>query len=467
MIMKQEKISSSLFACLPFVTLKEDQVGYFGPITFWPGSRAKEFLSEQDYGLFRSYIQWIGQIKAPSEAEDLALVDTIQIKIDQMTCVSIAENVPSESREYLLLDALYLLYFSCCFRNFYYGQKILSFLPFRKILPAQMSFIRDKTRWEADYISENDREDQVVIHIADDDSCVGFGKALEAIYCNHDKVDKESLRAYKRIIRSIRYLIDHTFPRFVNLLGHGLNFSDDTFAPENLIFVASSFEVLFDLGQSKDIVADFKHYLGLLLHIKTTCPMELFCKWVDDFYDTKVKILKGETFVDPYFRRNINFEVPHILLGIKLFVYSVYYSLYHYDLLSAAQEDPSSPLDFKGIHPQESLLFFWTEGALLEKIRRLVQQCSKEELNKESMAEINLLTTLFVSLYDRYCLSTMKRDVGCRFIATSTDLLRADGLSILESLEDLEEKGNLSLAKRIHPYFTEVLRDRLKDKKPI
>ena len=135
-----------------------------------------------------------------------------------------------------------------------------------------------------------------------------------------------------------------------------------------MIFIASSFEALFDIND-KQAAADFKHKLRPLLHLKYGKPVELFWKWVDDFYEVKRHIVHGgDHILDPFFRYNPNFEISHILIGIKLFVYSVYYTLFQYRLLHSIHEDPFTPPDFKWIHPEEILLFFWTESFLLHKL---------------------------------------------------------------------------------------------------
>lgn len=456
-----------LYAYLPFVELAHESMIQFGPVIFWPASKSEEFLPQHLHSTFNNYLQVVGQIKARSNSQDNVLVNTGKLDPKGTTCISIAADVPEEVREFLLIDSLYLLYFACTFRNLYYGQEIPSFNAFRKMAPAHEAFIKDKGNWEHLHINETDREETVCLHIIDPEICQGLGKALESIYLAPGTEDKEFIQAYKRLVRSIRYLVDRFFQRFVNLFGKGLYFSEEIFEPEDVIFLASSFESLFNLDGSQATAADFKHTLRPLLHLKYSRPVEIFWKWVDDFYEVKRRILHGETFLDPLFRLNPNFEVSHILLGIKLFVYAVYYYLFKYQLLQSTHVDPYTPPDFKWIHPEEILLFFWTESSVLEKVNLFIKQSEQGLLKDEALADMNLLTTLFVSLYDRYYLSEQIKGEGIvRFIPSPVSELKKEGIEILEKLKQMSSEDPDSIfLQHVHPYFTGVLEDRLAEKK--
>jgi hypothetical protein len=455
-----------LYACLPFVELASESIILFGPVAFWPASKSPEFLSGNFPSSFEDYLQGMAQIKAHCQEEN-AWIKTRQLNPSKMTCISIAESIPVERRAFLLIDSLYLLYFACIFRHLYYGHEIPSFHPFRKLIPASKEFIQNQQQWEGLHLNETDREETISLHIVDPDICEGLGKALEAIYLPTSSKDPESIRAYKRLIRAIRYLIDRFFQRFVNLVDQGLHFSEEIFEPEDIIFLVSSFESLFYLDNSQAAAADFKHKLRPLLHLKYSRPVEIFWKWVDDFYEVKRRILQGDTFIDPLFRRNPNFEISHILLGIKLFVYAVYYYLFKYQLLQSTYVDPYTPPDFKWIHPEEILLFFWTESSVLEKINFFIKPSEQERLKEEALAEMSLLTTLFVALYDRYYLSEQVKGEGVvRFIPSPLADLSNEGKEILEKLKEIKEKDPQgTFLQFVHPYFINVLEDRLEEKK--
>jgi hypothetical protein len=457
----------ALYAYLPFVELAHESMIQFGPVIFWPASKSEDYLPDHLRSSFRDYMQEMGQIKVRSHNQEKSWVNTITLNPKGTTCVSISEDVPIEVWEFLLIDALYLLYFACTFRNLYYGQEIPSFNAFRKMIPASEEFIKDKHNWENLHIHETDREESVCLSIIDPEICQGLGKALESIYLASGTQDQEFVQAYKRLVRSIRYLVDRFFPRFVNLFDQGLNLSEEIFKPEDVIFLASSFESLFNIESSQAIAADFKHKLRPLLHLKYSRPVEIFWKWVDDFYEVKRRILHGDTFLDPLFRLNPNFEVSHILLGIKLFVYSVYYYLFKYQLLHSTYVDPYTPPDFKWIHPEEILLFFWTEPSVLEKINLFIKQSEQGPLKEEALADMNLLTTLFVSLYDRYYMSAQVKGAGIvRFIPSPLVELTKEGQEILGKLKEMASKDPQGIFLQfVHPYFAGVLEDRLQEKK--
>lgn len=452
-----------LFATLPFVELDHETTIQFGPIIFWPASKSDEFLPESNRASFHDYLQMVGQIKA-KELKNQVFINTGFIDAKKCTCASIASEVPEEIREFLLIDALYLLYFACTFRNLYYGQEIPPFNSLRKMIPAHEEFIKDQSLWKDLYIHETDREETICLHVIDSNICEGLGKALEAIYLGSGTDNPEFIQTYKRIVRSIRYLIDRFFQRFVNLFGKNLNFSEEIFEPEDIIFLTVSFECLFNLEGSGATAADFKHKLRPLLHLKYSRPVEIFWKWVDDFYEVKQRILRGDTFLDPLFRWNPNFEVSHILLGIKLFIYSIYYYLFTYQLLESTRVDPYTPPDFKWIHPEEILLFFWTESAVLEKIHLFLQESEKGPLTDEFLSDLNLLTTLFVSLYDRYYVSEQIKGAGIvRFLPSSVADLKKIGQQILDKFKQMNE--NDPIMKNVHPYFAGVLEDRLNEQR--
>lgn len=456
-----------LYACLPFVELAHESKIQFGPVIFWPASKAEEFLPNHLHASFHDYMQVVGQIKARSNDQEKSFVNTFTLNPKGTTCVSISADIPHEIREFLLIDSLYLLYFTCTFRNLYYGQEIPPFNAFRKMIPASEEFIHNSENWKNLHIHETDREETVCLHIIDPDICQGLGKALESIYSTTAPLDQELVQAYKRLVRSIRYLVDRFFQRFVNLFDKGLNFSEEIFEPEDVIFLATSFESLFNIDSNIETAADFKHKLRPLLHLKYSRPVEIFWKWVDDFYEVKRRIIRGDTFLDPLFRANPNFEVSHILLGIKLFVYSVYYYFFKYQLLQSTFVNSYTPPDFKWIHPEEILLFFWTESSVLEKISLFIKQSEKEPLQEEALADMNLLTTLFVSLYDRYYLSEQLRGEGfVRFIPTPVSELTKEGNVILGKLKQMQEANpENTFLKFVHPYFIQVLEDRLQEKK--
>ncbi len=455
-----------LYACLPFVELAHESTIRLGPVIFWPASKSKEFLHPDVHTVFQEYMQAVGRIKARNQDKLGEFVHTMTLTPKGTTCVSIAENIPSELREFVLIDSLYLLYFACTFRNLYYGQESPSFNAFRKMIPASFNFISQRQNWENLYIEETNREETICLHIIDSEVCKGLGLALDVIYKGGTTHDAATIQAYKRLVRSIRYLVDRFFQRFVNLFGKGLHFPEEIFEPEDVIFLASSFETLFEIND-KHPAADFKHKLRPLLHLKYSRPVEIFWKWVDDFYEVKRRIIHGEPFLDPLFRINPNFEISHIFLGIKLFVYAIYYHLFKFHLLHSTYEDLYTPPDFKWIHPEEIILFFWTEPALLRKLSLFLKQTCQEPIKDEILADMHFLTTLFVSLYERYYLKEQLKGQGIvRFIPSKIADLEVPGYQMIDHLKEIHQIGSKrALIEVIHPRFLQTLEDRLIGKK--
>lgn len=454
-----------LYAYLPFVELNHETRIELGPVVFWPASQSEEVLHQNKFfSTFQDYLQQVRQIKTHSNEIPGTFINTIPLIAKRMTCVSISEKIPVAMREFLLIDSIYLLYFACTFRNLYYGHEIPPFSSFRKMIPASEEFVNEKKNWENRHINEEDREDTVCLHLIDSEICQALGKTLEAIYLPSENQNSELVQTYKRIVRSIRYLVDRFFSRFVNLFEMGLKFSEEIFEPEDVIFLASSFETLFNIEQNQDPAAEIKHQLRPLLHLKYSKPVEFFWKWVDDFYEVKRRILKGDTFLDPLFRFNPNFEVSHILLGIKLFVYSVYYYLFKYNLLKSTYMGAFTPPDFKWIHPDEILLFFWTEPSILDKISHFLKHSEKEELKEESYEDMNLLSNLFVSLFERYFqpVEKHKGEGIIKFHPSPLSQLTKEGNFILEKIRQVHSKDPESaLLKHLNPQFMNVLDKRL------
>lgn len=449
-----------LHACLPFIELAHETTIEMGPVLFWPSSKAKERLPAPVCSSFDAYLEVAGQIKAKNDERHL-FFNTATLIPKRMTCVSISRDVPDHLREFVLIDSLYLLYFACTFRNLYYGQEIPSFAAFRKMIPASLEFISSKNNWQDLFIHETDREETTCLHLADPAICQGLGKALEGIYQNEGAQDL-TVQQYKRLVRSIRYLVDRFFQRFVNLFKEGLKFHEALFEPEDVIFLSAGFETLFGLNE-KQPAADFKHKLRTLLHLKYSTPLEIFWKWVDDFYRVRRRLLNGDPFIDPLFRHNPNFEISHIFLGIKLFVYAAYYQLYHFHLIPSSHEDSFTPPVFKWIHPEEILLFFWTEPSLLHKLNLFIKQCEKGEKREDLLAEIHLLTSLFVSLYDRYFAVVQLHGQGIvRFVPASASELTPDGSPLLQKLKESERlKNPPAWSHSVHPNFSNILEMRL------
>lgn len=434
---------SEVYACLPFVELAHENSIEMGPILFWPASKFSRFIPEEYTGHFQNFLDAIVQIKT-HHAESGKLINTIKLSPSSTTFISISPSVPTDKRDTLLIDALYLLYFACTFRDLYKGSEIPPFGAFRKMIPASLPYIQFKPCWEHHHIAEMDREQTVCLHLLDPPICKSFGKMLTALY----EQEKNPCIEYPRTVRAIRYLVDRFFPRFVNLFKENLSFPEILFEPEDVIFLASGFESLFDI-QEKDPAADFKHKVRPLLHIKYSKPVEIFWKWVNDFYEVRRKIVHGGENPGTLFKLNPNFEISHLSLGIKLFIYSIYHFLHTHHLLHT-HSSKLNPPDFKWIHPDDILLFFWTESTLLKKLCLFVERHDPLLYN-----DIEHLAKLFTTMQEIYFINPNLTDT--KFIPTPIQELEPSIHHLLRALQKADSK----LHKYLPTRFEELLRQRI------
>lgn len=437
-----------IYACLPFVALDKETSIKLGPVVFWAASKYKEFVSPENQNIFHSYIQSIGQIKAKIAQEQATYVNTSKVDPEDATCISIDSSIPFENRKALLIDSLHLLYFACTFRNLYYSNEIPSFNAFRKLIPADMPFIQSSENWQDLFIKENYREESVCLLIVDSEIFEGFGKLLYAIYDPAQNFSKEDRETFERVVRSICYLVDRFFPRFVNLVEKGLSFSDKLYEPEDIIFLAASFEALLNINEDQRN-SDFKQKVRVMLNFRYSNPLELFWKWVDDFYEIRKKIIKGGYIPHTQFKLNPNIEVPHLLIGIKIFIYAIFYTLYQYKLISKIPDE----LDVSHIPVDEILIFFWTEDSLLKKIERSLTQIKKEPGNQELLKEIEYLTNLYLFMQEKFLQAPHS---GIHYSPSPQKDIELDMRSILNHIKEnasltLPENFEKSLQARLVP----------------
>lgn len=444
-------------ACLPFIELAEEAHIQLGPVFFWPASKFQDWITPENQQDFQAYIHSINQIK--TKVENAKIINTVTLNPQRTTCISIDSDVPSNLREQLIIDSLYCLYFICNFRNLYYGNEVLPFDVFKKVIPASLEFIHNKNGWESIHINEMNRENTVCIHLFDQEMSSALGKAISAIYQGDATINVETGDGYRRLVRSIRFMVDRFFQRFVNLFDKGLDFEDSLFEPEDILFLSTSFDALLNISD-KDPTSDFKHKLRPMLHLKYSTPVEIFWKWVDDFYTVKRQVVYSGATPDPIFRSNPNFEISQTLIGIKLFIYAVYNVMFKYKLISPVHFDEYTPPDFRWIHPEEILLFFWTESTLLEKLNVFIDRAQTDSENKELYAEVSFLSDLYLSIYERYYLHPVTPQV--RFIPSPLSQIEKNGQAIIKMIEQekaLRPQGKLIFA--IPNDLDEALRNRL------
>lgn len=148
------------------------------------------------------------------------------------------------------------------------------------------------------------------------------------------------------------------------------------------IFLALGFEALFDLNPQLP-TPDLRQRLRPLLHLKFSQPIELMWKWVEQFYAIKTSLHKRSHDVRLLFLENPNVSAPLLLIGQKLLIYALYDTLFLNRHLSGVEGTASTPDDFKKIHPENVLLFFWSEEMLLRKITLLEIQHDTQANDKD------------------------------------------------------------------------------------
>jgi len=165
--MEKLKTRHEIYACLPFIELASEASIQIGPVSFWPSSKFAGNISTEDEEAFKEYLHSIMQVKTEIRDEKNIYVNTVTLTPQETTCISVSTDVPVEQRDQAVIDSIYLLYFACTFRNLYYGNEIISFEPFRKMLPASIEFINNKNNWENAHIHESKREMTACIHLFD------------------------------------------------------------------------------------------------------------------------------------------------------------------------------------------------------------------------------------------------------------------------------------------------------------
>lgn len=404
-----------IYACLPFVELPKSGEITIGPIHFWPSLDYKEHIPAALQNSFSSYLETMSTIKAAHQGDEKNPIPTVKLKTPSIACVSIDSEVDPRLRDTILIDALYLLYFAASFRNVYYNDEIISFKAFTKILPASLDFIKNRASWEQLFIGEAKREGVACITWLDEEICLALGNALNKSYKAH--IDNDHAI---RLIRAIRFFVDRFFAKFENVIQQGLELNPKLFEPEDTLFLASSFDVLLDIDD-KYPASDFRHKVRPMLHLKFSKPVELFWKWVDSFYLLKKQVIHGLPNPPDLYTENPNFQIPLLHIGVKLFVYVVYYKLFRDHLVESVNYSHSTPPDFKWIHPEEILLFFWTEESLLRKISLLLMQKQGGKVSEDNERDLALLVSTCSTLMERF--SKGKGEPYVTFIKTPQEVL--------------------------------------------
>lgn len=428
-----------LYACLPFVELKVPDVA-MGPVHFWPVTHADKFLSPSLIPLLNDYLETVTQVKVCTPNQ---VINTEKLCCHTMTCISIDPKVQPELREGLLIDAIYLLFFCGAFSHLFASAKAPHFDVFTKILPATSAFLSDKSRWKEAYILEAQRESPVTLERFDREMCKGLGHGLACAYQTDTCRSSADTAKVQSLIRSIRYFVDRFFERFENLINEGLSIPHVVYEAEDIVFLATSFEALFDLNDQHPHI-DFKHKLRPMLELRFSTSVELLWQWVDGFFHLREQIVHGRPLPDAIFRANPNFNISYFYLGVKLYLYGVYWRMHHYQLIS------SRPENFEWVTSEELLAFFCPEDELIRRIHKTVSLLEKDWKESHHLSDFHFLTAIFLHIYDQYFVGPQPaRDhASLQWIPAPLSEIKAAADEICQKLEKAPQE--LSTSRFIH-----------------
>jgi hypothetical protein len=113
----------------------------------------------------------------------------------------------------------------------------------------------------------------------------------------------------------------------VSLFGNNLNIPHLYFEAEDIVYLATSFEALFDLSDEHPHI-EFKHKLRPMLGLRYSNSVELLWQWVDGFFSLREQIIHGRPLTETSFQANPNFDISYFYLVMKLFLYGVYWRLH-------------------------------------------------------------------------------------------------------------------------------------------
>ncbi len=401
-----------LYACLPFVELTASTAIQMGPVIFWSSDQAVVYT---DPDLVTVTADYFNAIKAEKISNNF-------------TCISIDTTVSNELKNSLLLDSIYLYFFCGAFSTLYQLRKAPSLDAFTRLLPASPDFLANRDQWEQLHIPEAQREPVEKLTSFDPQMCRGLGHALACAYGT--ETCKSATESYKLqgLIRAIRYFVDRFVERFKNLVGTGLSISNLLYEAEDIVFLATSYEALFDLNETQPHI-DLKHRLRPMLGLRYSAPVELLWLWVDGFFRLREQIVHGRSSTRQVFHGNPNYEISYYYLGMKLFLYGVYWRLYTYDLVDHP-EGSSEPYAFPGVKPEELLVYFWPEEALLNRMVKIMHSLDKEWEHLDLRNDLTLLGQIYMHMHE-----TNKSGPGAKWKPTPAKRLREASQPLLALIE--------------------------------
>ena len=358
-------------ACLPYITMDDVDAVDMGPLRFCCGAACQEQIPKKLLGALGSDVNGI-------------------------TLISIDRSVPKELHQDVLGDAVCLLFFLYNYRTLLRKGEAPRLDLFTSIIPIHDQESRDYSKVNYDAASS-----KVVIREFEKTLAEGLGKALTDAYALRELSEAQSERAM-RVIRSVRFFVERFYPQLNDLTWHGAIDQSSLWESEAAVYLALSWESLLNIDR-RHPEADLKHKLRPMLQLKYAAPVEVLWKWVDGFFEIRAKVVHGQQMGTGLFTANPTMSLSHVFLGFKIFVYCIHDQLYKMGYLNATEDcGPDQPLDYPGIGCREVLVFFWSEEALLFRIRKALKSLQKTPGHEELRGDIKLLTQVYVYLAQNY-----------------------------------------------------------------
>ncbi|GAB4237765.1 MAG: hypothetical protein Tsb0021_17560 [Chlamydiales bacterium] len=368
--------------CLPYVALEAYAPLFMGPVTFFSAHLAQEYLDPDTASWLLRYLE--GHSLTPR----------------QVTCMALQSSVPEEKRISLIVDALYLFYFTFSSRSLYTSIDPPFIDTFTKVIPAEEKYTRAMVDRELSSLSGLGMQQALSVDAPEGNLLSSLGSLLDGtILIDHEKDSQAN-----RLIRAMRYFVDRRMCKFENIVQTGLQFPKRSFDPEEIIFLITAFETLLSMDGDTS-VATLKQKLRPVLVLNYSKPIEMLWKWIEGFHHLHTDVVHGTTILDDEFKENPSFTIRYTDLGAKIFIYSVLEKLCHLTPLQCMNPQSDTPSEYRGFPPQEIHLFLWSESDLLRKISVLMLQVTEGETSEDILHDLSNLSKVYYYMMQKYILA--------------------------------------------------------------
>lgn len=418
------------FACLPFLQVPEGEIIELGPFRFWSAADYKD--QTQDHAAYAQYLEHLRHIRVEAAGESRAHsgLETADLPLTHMCCVSIDARVPQKRRTTALANALYLLYFALTVRELYYDLQPMRFDPFGVVIPADEALAQNSAEWQERWIPETARRQHVKLEVDEPSILRCLGNAMTAVYTPEAVPEGLELGSEARLVRSLRYFVDRYFKRFHCPFKGTLDFPHE---PENVVFLATSFDALLGLEPTNKS-AQLKRILRSLLSLCFSRSVEMLWNWVDGFYQFKNDIVHAELDSDPQFTANPFYRVSFRHVAVKMFIYTVTTELINkfQDNEAKAKEKPG--LADHWLDRREISYLFWPIDALLQQIAYGLGRVEQVGDKDNYISDLRSLMHIYVTVYRNHLEPKGRAEYHpVRFQGCDLNELRLSAMAILDA----------------------------------